>query len=346
MLAAFRDHSRAFSDQHDARGLAGGNGTPDVIDEAKHGLEWLASMFPSDSELYNQLGDDRDHAYFDLPTTDSADYGWGKGKERPVYRCTGRPQGIFQYKNRSTGVASTAGKFASAFALGARVLERRGDSVAALLRRKAVAAYELGKAAPGVCQTAPGRAPYFYEEDNWADDMELAAAELFALTRDDRYLRDARRFEAMEPVTPWMGADTANHYQWYPWYNSGHFALWQHGGAADKRTASADYRRGLEAVAKRATNGFRIGIPFIWCSNDLVTAFASQALLYRRMTGDTRFRELEQAAVDWLFGTNPWGVSMVVGYPRSGRWSHDPHTVVAMQFGPEAITGGLLDGQV
>jgi endoglucanase len=346
MLAAFRDHSRSSSDRYDSRGLPGVNGTPDVIDEARHGLEWLVSMFPSDTELYNQLADDRDHVYLDLPTTDTSDYGWGKGKERPVYRCTGRPQGIFQYKNRSTGLASTAGKFASAFALGSRVLAARHDSVASLLRRKAIAAYNAGKASPGVCQTAPGRAPYFYEEDNWADDMELAAAELYALTRDDRYLRDARRFAALEPMTPWMGADTAKHYQWYPWYNAGHFALWQHGSSADKRTASAYYRRGIEAVAKRATNGFRIGVPFIWCSNDLVVSIASQALLYRQMTGDTQFRELEQSAVDWLFGANPWGVSMVVGYPRGGRWPHDPHSVVAMQFGPEAITGGLVDGPV
>jgi endoglucanase len=346
MLAAFRDHSRVFSDRFDARGLSGPNGSPDVIDEARHGLEWLLSMFPSDTELYNQLGDDRDHTYLDLPTTDSSDYGWGKGKERPVYRCTGRPQGIFQYKNRSTGMASTAGKFASAFALGARLLAGRRDTLAGVLRRKAVAAYDVGTASPGVCQTAPGRAPYFYEEDNWADDMELAAAELYALTRDERYLRDARRFAEQEPVTPWMGADTARHYQWYPWYNAGHFVLGQYGTSSDKRMTSEYYGRGLEVVAGRAANGFRVGIPFIWCSNDLMVSLASQAVLYRRMTGDARFRELEQSAIDWLFGANPWGMSMVVGYPRGGRWPRDPHSVVAMQFGAEAITGGLIDGPV
>ena len=46
------------------------------------------------------------------------------------------------------------------------------------------------------------------------------------------------------------------------------------------------YRRGLDAVVARANNGFRIGIPFIWCSNDLMVSFATQAALYRRMTGD------------------------------------------------------------
>jgi endoglucanase len=346
MLMAYRDHPAVFADAFDANGLPGSNGVPDVLDEARHGVEWLLRMFPSDSELYNQLGDDRDHTYLDLPTTDSSDYGWGKGKQRPVYACTGRPQGIFAYKNRSTGLASTAGKLASAFALAARVLP---GTDTALLRRKAEAAYGLGVAHPGVCQTAPGRSPYFYEEENWADDMELAAAELFALTRRDSLRRSALGFAGREPVTPWFGADTARHYEWYPWFNAGHWSLWQtfrSSERAERATIVEYYRRGLAAVSARTNNGFRVGIPFIWCSNDLMVSFATQAILYRRMSGDSRFRELEQAAIDWLFGANPWGVSMVIGYPRAGQWPRDPHSVVAMQYGAEALTGGLVDGPV
>jgi hypothetical protein len=77
-----------------------------------------------------------------------------------------------------------------------------------------------------------------------------------------------------------------------------------------------------------------------------MTAIATQAILYRRMTGDARFRAEEQAAIDWLFGANPWGVSMVIGYPRGGVTARDPHSVVAMQRGAESQTGGLLDGPV
>src|SRR5689334_8797360 len=121
MLLAWRDHREAFADEFDWRGAPGKNGVPDVLDEARHGLNWLERMFPSYGEMYNQVADDRDHTYFDLPWTDSSDYGWGKGRERPVYPCTGKPQGLFAYKNRSTGLASTAGKYASAFALGAQL---------------------------------------------------------------------------------------------------------------------------------------------------------------------------------------------------------------------------------
>src|SRR5690606_34918898 len=121
--------------------------------------------------------------------------------------------------------------------------------------------------------------------------------------------------------------------------------IWRASGAtvAMQREVAEYYRQGLGAVAARADNGFRIGVPFIWCSNNLMASFATQAMLYRRMTGDDRYREFEAAALDWLFGTNPWGVSMVVNLPNDGVWSRYPHTVVAHQFGPESQTGGLLD---
>src|SRR5688572_10662705 len=211
MLMAYRDHAPSFADRFDSRGLPERNGIADVLDEARHGLNWLVRMFPSDSEMYNQLGDDRDHAFLDLPPTDSSDYGWGKGKERPVYPCTGRPQGLLRYQNRSDGHASTAGKYAAAFALGAATYRERDPAFAATLEQRARAAYAVGKQSPGVCQTALAGAPYFYEEDNWADDMELGAAQLYALTRDSAFMREALAFAAREPVTPWMGADTARH---------------------------------------------------------------------------------------------------------------------------------------
>ena len=103
---------------------------------------------------------------------------------------------------------------------------------------------------------------------------------------------------------------------------------------------------GAVAIAGDQPPPDRIGVPFIWCSNDLVVSFATQALLYRRMTGDQRFRAHEQAAVDWLFGANPWGTSMVIGYPAGGVWPRDPHSVVAAQRGVASQTGGLVDGPV
>lgn len=377
LMMAYRDHPDAFADKFDAWGRPGANGTADVLDEARHGLEWLVRMY-ADGRVFNQLGDDRDHGFWDLPYTDSSDYGWGRAGFRPVYPCTGKPQGLFAHKNRSTGIASTAGKYASAFALAAQLYDRRDPEFARAMRERAIAAYEIGVKNPGVCQTAPARAPYFYEEDNWADDMELAAAELYALTRESRYLGDAFRFAVMEPVTPWMGADTARHYQWYPWHNNGHYELARttcgglcYGPEPRRRPDTGDimaplagdtigwrpqrygaavvrhYDEGLERVKARADrNAFRIGVPFIWCSNNLVASYATQALLFRRLLHAQRFQIYEQAAVDWLLGVNPWGVSMIVGFPAGGVTPRNPHSVVADRLGVQYQLGGLVDGPV
>jgi len=345
MLMAYRDNPRAFADQFAANGLPGRNGVADILDEARHGLDWLLRMYPGGEDMFNQIADDRDHRYWDLPWTDSSDYGWGRGKERPVYPCTGKPQGLIKAKNRSTGYASTAGKYTAAFALGAIVFAKRDPTFAAQLRERARAAYRLGRMHEGVCQTAPGGSPYFYEEDNWRDDMELGAASLVDATGELHFLGDALLYARQEPVTPWMGKDTARHYQWYPWHNNGHYESWRHGSAGERAQLASFYRRGLVAVTGRAQNGFRIGVPFIWCSNNLIASFATQAYLYRRMTGDNRFREYETAALDWLLGANPWGVSMIIGLPQSGRYARDPHSVIAKDLKLQ-LTGGLVDGPV
>jgi endoglucanase len=345
MLMAYRDNPKAFGDHFDDRGLAGANGVPDVLDEAKHGLDWLLRMYPGGEDMFNQLADDRDHMYFDFPWRDSSDYGWGKGKERPVYPCTGKPQGLFKSKNRSTGYASTAGKYASAFGIAAAVFAKSDPAFSDKLKARALAAYRLGQKYPGVCQTAPAVSPYFYEEDNWHDDMELGAASLVDATKERRFIADAIAHAKEEPITPWMGKDTANHYQWYPWHNNGHYEVWRHGSPAQKAQMAQFYRRGLEAVVGRANNGFRVGIPFIWCSSNLMASFATQAYLYRRMTGDNRFREYEAAALDWLLGANPWGVSMIIGVPGNGNFAHDPHAVITSRMGLQ-LTGGMLDGPV
>ena len=60
-----------------------------------------------------------------------------------------------------------------------------------MLTEKAKHAYQKGAANPGVSQTAPGGAPYFYEEDNYVDDMQLEAIEMYSAFGKSKYLEDA-----------------------------------------------------------------------------------------------------------------------------------------------------------
>ena len=348
LLAAQRDFPAAFTDTHQANGLAGSNGQPDVLDEAKWGLDWLLKMHPADTLLFNQLGDDRDHAGMRLPGEDNF---YGKGLERPVYFASGKPQGMFRYKNRATGVASTAGKVSSALALGYQLLKNRQPDYANQLRQRAQSAWRLGLAKPGNCQTAPGRAPYFYEEDNSVDDMELAAVEQMNMLGGTpqqvrKWQQTALAFARQEPVTPWMLNDTARHYQWYPFVNIGHAELAKKLGGKDRKTVTDFYRQGIETVWQRAKhNAFYRGVPFVWCSNNYTTSFTTQCFWYRQLTGNQQFALLEQANVDWLFGCNPWGTSFVYGLPAHADTPADPHSAFT-HLKQYPIDGGLVDGPV
>jgi len=337
LLAAWRDFPGVFSDHHQSNGLDGSNHVPDILDEARWGLDWMIKMHPKDDWLFNQVGDDRDHKGMRIPKEDTNFY--GRGLERPVYFCTGRPQVRGKFMNASTGVASTAGKFSAAFALGARLFDGLDVTYAKSLLHKSSTAFQLGLDKPGVCQTASVLSPYIYAEDNWTDDMELAAA-----ARKDTGL--AYEYAKREPITPWLGKDTASHYQWYPFINVGHYELAKllHGKQRD--TLIDFYRQGIDKVWQKAkANAFYRAIPFIWCSNNLTVSFVLQCYWYRRLTGDTTYRALEAACFDWLFGCNPWGTSMVYGLPATGDTPTDPHSAFT-HIGHYPIDGGLVDGPV
>ncbi len=346
LMAAYRDFPKVFSDHHLSNGLEGINGRADVLDEATWGLQWLLKMHPREDWMFDQIADDRDHLGFRLPNKDLADYGYGKGNGRPVYFASGTIQGLGKYKNRTTGTASIAGKFASAFALGSRLFAKSDTAFSQMLRNKSISAYRFGLAKPGVAQTAPNRARYFYEEDNWVDDMELGAAAIYQLTDDRSYFDQGLRYSDEEKVTPWLGADTARHYQWYPFHNFGHYELAGKSTPETKARLMGYYKEGIERIWQRAKgNAFYRGVPFIWCSNNLTTSFAIQCYLYRKLSGDQTYRALEQACFDWLFGCNPWGTSMVYGLPAHGDTPVDPHSSFTSLY-KYSLDGGLVDGPV
>ncbi len=348
MMFAYQSNPEAFSDNCLADGTPGRNGIPDIVDEIYWGLKWLDKMNPEPGEMYNQIADDRDHVGMRVPNDDQADYGWGKGEYRPVWFCSGEPQrrGKRGDRNKTTGVASTAGKFASDFALGAEILRPFYPEFAEKIGAKAKAAYDAGVAKPGVCQTASVVSPYIYEEDNWVDDMELAAYEMFRRTGEAKYRTDAIEYARREPVTPWMGADSARHYQWYPFMNMGHYRIARNFGGKVSAEFVRNIRSGIQRVYERGKNHpFLFGIPGIWCSNNLTSAMLTQCILYRELTGDTTYQEMEGALRDWLLGCNPWGVSMIVELPKGGTFPTQPHSFI-INYKMGNTTGGLVDGPV
>lgn len=348
LMLAFELAPEKFGDQTNALGQPIPNGIPDVLDEARWGLEWVLKLHPGPDLLFHQVADDRDHVGWKWPDQDPSDYGWGPNSYRVVYAATGAPQGLGEYKSEATGIANLAGRSAAVLAMASRIWsEHVGD--APFAERCLVAArelYAMGRAREGYQQGNSYGAPYRYTERTWADDMEWAAAELFKATGERAYVSQGLRYARLAANDTWMPHDSTDHYAYYPFVNVGHFALYGSVDGATRDSLAGYYREGIEATVRRARgNAFGVGVPFIWCSNNLTTALVTQILLYERMTGDTRYHEHMIRHRDWLLGTNPWGTSMFTGIPRDGEHPVDVHTSVYVKSGLE-IPGGLVDGPV
>lgn len=348
MLLAYELAPDQFADQVDELGHPHANGIPDVLDEAKWGLDWLLKMHPQKDWLFHQIADDRDHRGFKFPYQDNAEYGWGPNSYRAAYFATGTPQGLGKWKSKATGIANLAGRCAAALAMGARIWNREGmdPAFAASCQQAAEELFLMGKVQEGYQQGNSHGAPYRYNEDTWADDMEWGAAELFRLTRKEDYLEDAIRYAHLIKDEGWMARDTMVHYQKYPFMNVGHYSLYQVAPAELKPQLAAWYQSNIEKVLRRGqTNAYEIGVPFLWCSNNLMVNFITQVTLYEKMTGDTQYHAAMLLHRDWLFGRNPWGTSMFTGIPEKAETPFDVHIPprVLLQQTP---AGGLVDGPI
>ena len=145
--------------------LAGAKTKPD------HGARLIKKIHPNPQTIYVQIGDDRDHMPPDtLWHDDKSDYGRGPGGRARRGRRPGRPKG------RSTRTSRPAWRTSPAAA------PRRWCSPE--MSKRPSRSTNLAKAKPGVAMSVPVRAPYYYGESSYFDDMEWGATELYLATKD------------------------------------------------------------------------------------------------------------------------------------------------------------------
>lgn len=337
-----------FADRFNQLGQRGSNGIADVLDEARWGLDWMLRLHPAPDQLYHQVADDRDHNGFRLPHKENVDYGWGPGSYRVVYSADGKPQGLQKYKSETTGIANLAGRYSAAMALGYQVWkdDPRLAPYAQQLLQAGREVYAMGKAKEGVQQGNSYKAPYRYAETTWTDDMEWGAVELYRATGDKTYLDDAIRYAKQAATEGWFDQEQIGHYQFYPFMNVAHFRLYDLVDEATKKELANFYKTQIEACVERSkSNPYRVGMPFIWCSNNLAVALATQGAMYEKMTGDAKYREMTSYQRDWLSGRNPWGYTMFTEMPANGRFPTDVH-LFGIPLLKKSVRGGLVDGPV
>ncbi len=302
---------------------------PPLLVEARHGLRFLARVFPDDDTFVIQVGDERDHDQpFRLPEDDRLD------GRRPALAALSRVHLASASAALAAGAAtfralgSDHGAEAGAWADLARRMYARAQKPDTL-----VTAFERG----GVND--------FYRDTTDVDQLALAAAELFNLTGDRSYLDDARR-HAPPP---------AREVSWSSWHAHANAALAPHDTAALRRLEE----EASHYAAHAAKEGRPWGIPsrLVWGSLHRwigAAHAAHRADLLRSESENEGERARKRSAqlhahfpfhsamVDYTFGRNAWGVSFLFSeeLPNTVRHLYSPMYHLLKKF----PTGALSEG--
>ena len=328
MLYAYRLHPATFDDKFDENGLPYPNKVPDILDEAKWGTDWILKLCVSDSLILSQVGDDRAVKDLKLPANDTTNYGYGAGAERIVYGFANRVDDeISTIKNQ--GIANVAARYATALAMGADVFKSFYPDYSRGLESRALKLYSLAKKNSGVSQSKYFYSKNQFKEMDWTDDLQMAAVALYQLTYDGRFKSEAIEYGRLQPVAPWIFADSVTINRWFPLCNLAHFSLLQSEDPKTRNEFLQNIRTALlRAQMRQSETPFGICVPASENRSYYVASLALECCLYRVFTGDTSFVEMENNHFDWLFGRNPKGMSLVVGLPELGNFQHNPTDLI------------------
>ena len=173
MLKAYETYPSAFGDYDDPNYSGLPNGIPDVLDEARFGLDWLIKIQPDSTHMVAMVANsDYDHATFMTSPTASKNDPTQGGDPRPV---------------QVSAKADFAGSAAAALALASRVYQSFDATQASVYLAKAKTAYTLAKANPGLSTSML----YAWSGMQYTDDLMCGATELWRATNDSSYRTDA-----------------------------------------------------------------------------------------------------------------------------------------------------------
>ncbi len=152
LLTAYQENPSVFVKAQSTSNL------PDILDEAKHSLDYLAKTFPDENTFVIQVGDGKDHDQgWRMPEMDGLD-----GK-RPALCALSRVH---------------MGSTAAALALGALVFKDIDGEIAAIYESKAKAIYARAKESTQASAFERNATNDFYYDQTDADNMALAASYL------------------------------------------------------------------------------------------------------------------------------------------------------------------------
>jgi endoglucanase len=309
--------------------------TSNYMNEAQFGLSWLQEMWNDSTQtLYYQVGIGTDFKSYDyvsdhdiwrLPQADDT-YGGTNAQYQYIRHRPGFIAGVAG----SQISPNLAGRLAAGFAECFQVYDATNPTLANQCLHAAEHIFALANTAPtGDLLTT---APYdFYPENEWRDDLELGATELyFALQRGNLppnlpetnpmfYLTAAANWAHAYITGPNDQTDTLN---LYDVSGLAHFELYRAitlagnppGLAVTQAALLNDIGNQMTTSIKEAKDPFGFGWP--WSSYDTISHGAGLSVMaaeYNYLSSSSTYATYSHRWLGNISGANAWGVTFTVG---------------------------------
>ena len=283
------------------------NDVPDILEEAKVGLDWLLRCNFEKFKLISQVQDERDHEVgFRLPEKDSLQF------DRPAFVSMGK---------------NTIGIYSATLSLAARIWKEKfyDENFSAKCLNAAVNIYSIRNTVQDIDSTYSKA----YLEKSYEGKLALAAIELYITTNNKIYLKDAINYGENAKSDFWWSFGDIN-------------SLADYKIAQFKPEFSEYIYQNLLNSKKRVDPlPFKEGLDYSWGTTNSFLGISLQAILYKKLTGSNEFDSLNTFQRDYILGRNPWGLSFI--YNIGNKFPKHLHSQVAFYFKgylPGALSAG------
>ena len=299
-----------------------GNGIPDILDEARWGIEWLIKMQNADGSVYHKVDSEPDFA-------------WGKSPEEDPHERTAK------WTDRNGKIPSTidAADFCGALGLASRVFKPIDPGFSGKCAKAALRTWQWLKLHPDNPQTDP-----YYTDYDPAQELFWAAAEIYLLTN---------REEGENIITASPCLYLINPTGWQTPELIGTIAL------LESDMLPATLRNMLEyslrttsdsLLAKSKAHAFGHSADSFWWGSNQYVLGTGQILAYAAgYFGNEGYRQCALDQLHYLLGRNALGISFTCGHGEVSvrhpyHWAYYVYGVALpgwMAGGPNASdTGG------
>ncbi len=305
-----------------------GNGTPDILNEARFNIEWMLKMQDDDGGAFIKEANERFPGF--ISPEDDKDISYVIGTGKPPYKST----------------CATA-DLAAVTAIAARVYKPFDAKFAEQNLKAATAAFAWTEKYPAVTfRNPPGIQSGEYGDNDCGDEVLWAAAELWRTTGDAAYNKYfvANYAKYMDS----MDAQPAEN-----WAHVGSMGLWTYAMAhrkdADAAAVAEIKKRTITAanqiVEKTRENPYHTSLQtkdYVWGSNGIAASYSVHLLVSNYIAPDPSYVAASLDNIHYILGRNAFSLSYVtqVGENAYKHPHHRPSLDTSKLPWPGLLSGG------